>query len=170
MRMDRDELIRRAANIRMAVFDVDGILTDGRLYYAADGTELKAFHSQDGMGLKLLQRAGIELAIITGRRSTIVEHRCRELGIEHVYQGSADKAADLADLLEKTGLPAEQLCYAGDDIIDVPVMQRVGLAFTVPNAHATATAAAHWVTHRGGGFGAVRDICDVLLEAQEAAQ
>ncbi|MDJ0654791.1 MAG: HAD hydrolase family protein [Xanthomonadales bacterium] len=167
--MDREQLISRAATIRMAVFDVDGILTDGRLYYAADGTELKAFHSQDGLGLKLLQRAGVGLAVITGRRSSIVEHRCLELGIEHVYQGSADKAADLADLLGKTGLAPEQLCYAGDDVIDVPVMQQVGLSFTVPNAHAAAKAAADWVVSRQGGSGAVRDICDLLLEAQEAA-
>ena len=166
--MERSRILAMASPIEMAVFDVDGVMTDGRLYYTEDGRELKAFNTQDGMGLKRLQRAGVSLAVITGRRSTIVEHRMNELAVEHVYQGADNKIEALNDLMARTSLSAEQICYAGDDIIDVPVMSRVGLAISVPNGHQSAIDAAHWVTPRAGGFGAVRDICDLLMEAREA--
>lgn len=159
-------LLERAARIRLLVLDVDGVLTDGRLYFDNQGNELKAFYTADGLGLRLLQAAGITLALITGRTSTLVAERARSLGIEHVYQGQEDKLGAYLDLLEATGIVAEESCYAGDDWIDLPVLQRAGLAVTVPAADAAVRERAHWVTNREGGRGAVREICQLLLDAQ----
>ncbi len=161
-------MIARAARVQLVVFDVDGVMTDGRLYYTHDGRELKAFHSQDGLGLKRLQAAGIAIAVITGRRSTVVAARMAELGIEHVFQGRVDKLAAFDELLTAIPVKAEHTCYAGDDVIDLPVMRRVGLAVTVPNAHPRVKPEAHWVTLRPGGAGAVRDVCDLVLDARAA--
>ncbi len=159
-------LLERARQVRLLALDVDGILTDGRLYFDSDGREIKAFHVADGLGLNALRKAGFTLAIITGRASRMVSDRAASLGIEHVYQGQDDKGAALQDLLAQTGLAAAQLAYAGDDWIDLPVLQRVGLAVTVPHAPAEVKAAAHWITTRAGGAGAVRELCELLLDAQ----
>lgn len=162
-----DPLLQRlAARIRLLALDVDGVLTDGRLYFDSQGNELKAFNSRDGLGLKALQRFGIQLAIITGRSSSMVAARAAQLKIEHVYQGSDDKLSAYMDLLEKTGLAAEQVCYAGDDWVDLPVLRRVGLSVTVPGADDQVKSRVHWVTSRAGGHGAVREICDLILAAQ----
>ncbi len=159
-------LLERAARIRLLVLDVDGVLTDGRLYFDNAGNELKAFYTRDGLGLKAVQAAGVELALITGRESRIVANRAAALGIEHVYQGRDDKLTAYLDLLKNTGHADEAVCYAGDDWIDLPVLQRVGLAVTVPEAGADIRDRCHWVTGSGGGRGAVRELCELILDAQ----
>jgi 3-deoxy-D-manno-octulosonate 8-phosphate phosphatase (KDO 8-P phosphatase) len=165
--MATDPLLReRAARIRLLVLDVDGVLTDGRLYFDAAGNEFKAFCTRDGLGIKALQRFGTQIAIITGRDSPLVEQRASQLQIDYVYQGSDDKLAAYMDLLEKSGVEEQQVCYAGDDWIDLPVLQRVGLAVTVPDADREVKERVHWVTENAGGAGAVREICDLILGAQ----
>ncbi len=161
-----DDLIQRAKAVKLAVFDVDGVLTDGRLHFSENGLETKAFHSQDGLGIKYLQRFGVTVAIITGRRSTIVDNRMKELGVLHVYQGCSDKAATFKQLLAALKLEPQQVAYIGDDLIDLPVMRQCGLAVTVPNAHPQMSQFVHWTTARPGGHGAGRDFCDLLLEAK----
>jgi 3-deoxy-D-manno-octulosonate 8-phosphate phosphatase (KDO 8-P phosphatase) len=164
------ELRQRASRIRMLVLDVDGVLTDGKLYFDHDGNEMKAFHTRDGMGMKALQRCGIEIAVITGRSSAAVEHRMKQLNIQHVYQGREDKLDAFLNLLEITGLDAQQVCFAGDDWIDLPVLMRVGLAVCVADAEERVKEHAHWITDRNGGDGAVREICNLILAAQEKDQ
>ncbi len=159
-------LLEKARRIRLLALDVDGVLTDGRLYFDHDGREMKAFNTRDGLGLKALQRYNIELAIITGRDSEVVNERARQLGIKHVYTGRVDKLNAYRDLLEKTGIEEECVCYAGDDLIDLPVLQRVGLAVAVPNADPLLLERVDWVTRQAGGEGAVREICDLILHAQ----
>ena len=152
------------------MLDVDGVLTDGKLYFDHAGNEMKAFNTRDGLGMKALQRVGIEVAVITGRKSDAVAHRMNQLGIEHVYQGREDKLDAFLHLLETTGLDAEQVCFAGDDWIDLPVLIRVGLAVSVADAEDRVKQQAHWITRRNGGHGAVREICNLILEAQEKDQ
>jgi 3-deoxy-D-manno-octulosonate 8-phosphate phosphatase (KDO 8-P phosphatase) len=159
-------LLERAALVRMLVLDVDGVLTDGSLYFDNNGKEMKAFSARDGVGLRCLQACGIELALITGRRSEIVSSRADQLGIRHVYQGCKDKLDAFNHLLEKTGIEKQQVCYAGDDWIDLPVLDQVGLAVTVIDADKIVRNRVHWVTSRGGGKGAVREICNLILAAQ----
>jgi 3-deoxy-D-manno-octulosonate 8-phosphate phosphatase (KDO 8-P phosphatase) len=159
-------LRRRAAAVRLVALDVDGVLTDGRLYFGVRGEALKAFDVRDGLGLRWLQDAGIELAILTGRRSNIVGARARELGIRRVLQGQADKRAGLQRLLEQTGLQAHDCAYMGDDWPDVPVFGAVGLAATVADAPAEVKRRAHWVAPSPGGRGAVRDFAGLILRAQ----
>lgn len=159
-------LRERAEKIRMLVLDVDGVLTDGRLYFDNAGNELKAFNTRDGLGLRVLQRCGIEVAVITGRTSNIVAQRMAQLDIEHVYQGRLDKLNAFTHLLEATGMSEEQVCYAGDDWVDLPVLLRAGLAITVADADEHVKEQVHWITQRKGGEGAVREICNLLLTAQ----
>jgi 3-deoxy-D-manno-octulosonate 8-phosphate phosphatase (KDO 8-P phosphatase) len=159
-------LRERAANIRMLVLDVDGVLTDGKLYFDHAGNEMKAFNTRDGLGMKALQRSGIEVAVITGRKSEAVAQRMAQLDIRHVYQGREDKLNAFLHLLELTGLDAEQICFAGDDWIDLPVLLRVGLAVSVADAEERVKERVHWVTRRNGGDGAVREICNLILAAQ----
>lgn len=156
----------RAARIRLAVFDVDGVLTDGKLYYAEDGRETKAFHVHDGLGMKRLLANGVEVAIITARSSRIVANRMAELGIAHVYQGQGDKRACLHQLLNALNLTADSIAYTGDDVPDLRAMSEVGLAVAVANAHPWVRERAHWRTRRNGGDGAVREVCDLILAAQ----
>lgn len=160
------DILERAANIKMVIFDVDGVLTDGSLFLDDHGTEYKAFNSRDGHGMKMLQRHGVTIAIITGRTSKVVEYRMHSLGIEHVYQGQLDKLVGFNDLLQKTGLGAEQIAYVGDDVVDLPVMLRVGLAIAVADAHPLVLKHSHWQTSKGGGRGAARDVCEMLMEAR----
>lgn len=164
------EITERAARIRLAVFDVDGVLTDGRLWYADDGRELKSFHVRDGLGLKRLLANGVEVAIITARLSPIVTERTAELGIAHVYQGQDDKLACFERLLQALELEPGQVAYTGDDLPDLAPMQRAGLAITVADAHASIRSHAHWTTGLPGGCGAVREVCDLILAAQGKAQ
>ena len=159
-------LRERASNIRMLVLDVDGVLTDGKLYFDHDGNEMKAFNSRDGLGMKALQRCGIEVAVISGRKSKVVARRMAQLDIQHVYEGRDDKLNAFLHLLEVTGLDAEQICFAGDDWIDLPVLRRVGLAVSVADAEDLVKQQVHWITKRNGGDGAVREICNLILIAQ----
>jgi 3-deoxy-D-manno-octulosonate 8-phosphate phosphatase (KDO 8-P phosphatase) len=160
------DLIAKAQRIRLVVFDVDGVLTDGALYLSDDGQEYKAFHSKDGHGLRMLQDSGVAVAIITGRVSRVVEHRVHELGIAHVYQGRREKLPAFEELVAKTGLRSEQIAYVGDDVVDLPVMVRAGLAIAVQDAHPFVKQHAHWITEHPGGRGAARDVCEFLMNAQ----
>ncbi len=160
-----DALLQRARNIRLVVFDVDGVLSDGRLYYDEQGREIKAFHARDGLGMNRLQHYGFELAVITGRDNPVVTHRMASLGIAHVYQGRHDKRIALEDLHHRLGLTMEQTCFVGDDLLDLPLLQRVGLAVVVADAHPWVVDQAHFITRNRGGRGAAREVCDLLLEA-----
>ncbi|MCK9538376.1 3-deoxy-manno-octulosonate-8-phosphatase KdsC [Dokdonella sp.] len=162
-------ILERAKRIRLAVFDVDGVLTDGQLWYAADGRELKAFHVHDGLGLKCLLANGIEVAVITARLSHAVTERMAELGVAHVYQDQHDKRACLGQLLDALKLEPPQVAYTGDDLPDLGPMAMVGLAVAVANAHPWVARHAHWNTRLAGGRGAVREVCDLLLTAQGKA-
>jgi 3-deoxy-D-manno-octulosonate 8-phosphate phosphatase (KDO 8-P phosphatase) len=155
--------------VRLLVLDVDGVLTDGRLYYGARGETLKVFHVRDGLGVKLLAAAGVTVAVISGRKSAMTARRCRELGIRHLFQGVEDKRAAFHRLRKRLGLTAVQCACAGDDVPDVALMREVGLAFAVADAQPEARAAAHVVTRLPGGSGAVREICDYLLGARARA-
>lgn len=157
-----------AKQIKLIIFDVDGVLTDGKLFYDNKGEEYKAFNAKDGLGLRMLEKAGIAVAIITGRQSELVNHRAANLNLSPrmIYQGYNDKRIAFKNLLEETGLSAEQIAYVGDDVIDLPVMTKVGLAIAVQDAHWFVLKHADWVSQQGGGNGAVREICEMLLEAQ----
>ena len=158
------------ARVRVLILDVDGVLTDGRLYYGPRGEALKVFHVRDGAGLKALTAAGVTVAVISGRRSSMTRRRCRELGIRHVLQGVSDKAAALARLCARLRVtPAECACI-GDDTPDVALMRLVGLSFAVADAHDAARSAANAVTRLPGGLGAVREVCDQLLAARRGAE
>lgn len=158
-------VLSKAAQIQLVIFDVDGVLTDGRLYLGNDGNEYKAFHIRDGHGIKMLIEAGIEVAIISGRHAVCVEQRIRDLGIRHAYLGVADKRAAFNTLLAATGFGADQAAFVGDDLIDLPVMVRVGLAIAVQDADPFVRQHADWQTLSHGGRGAAREVCELLLEA-----
>jgi 3-deoxy-D-manno-octulosonate 8-phosphate phosphatase (KDO 8-P phosphatase) len=161
-----DELRERARRIRLLVLDVDGVLTDGRIYMSAGGEDLKVFHVRDGSGLVALQRAGVSVAIISGRDSAAVTRRAAELGIAHVHQGVGDKAAVLSTLMARLGVtPAETACV-GDDTPDLPMLENAGLAIAVADAHGALGPVVHWVTTAAGGRGAVREVCDLLISAR----
>ena len=160
------DILARAAKIRVAAFDVDGTLTDGRLWYGEDGRETKVFHVHDGLGLKRLQAHGVQVAIISARISHPVALRAEELDIAHVYQGQRDKRACLLELLDALKLTPEQAAYVGDDLPDLPPMHIAGLAVAVANAHPWVLEQAHWTTVRPGGMGAAREACDLILHAQ----
>jgi 3-deoxy-D-manno-octulosonate 8-phosphate phosphatase (KDO 8-P phosphatase) len=151
----------------MLVLDVDGIMTDGRLVYAPGGHELTAFHVQDGHGITLAIRVGLSVAIITGREREVVAQRARELGIREIHQKAVDKLPVFQDLLARSGLTASQVACMGDDLLDLPLLRRAGLAITVPDAVDEVRAAAHYVTRRPGGQGAVREAIELLLKAQD---
>lgn len=161
-----DSLVDRLANVRLMIFDVDGVLTDGGLWYGEQGEALKRFHVLDGHGLKMLDASGIGVAIVTARDGPIVAWRCAELGIRHVRQGVRDKAQALIELAQEFGVERQAVGYMGDDVIDLPAMQQAGLAVTVPNAPEYISQSAQWTTQRAGGHGAVRECCDAILAAQ----
>ncbi len=164
------DILEKAARIELVVFDVDGVLTDGSLYIGDDGQEYKAFHSRDGHGMKLLKEAGVEIGIITGRTSRVVEHRMASLGIEHVYQGQLEKLPAFQDLTRKLELAPQNVAYVGDDVVDLPIMVKVGLAIAVADAHPMVTRHAHWQTASPGGRGAARDVCELILDARNGLQ
>lgn len=160
----------RAKGIRMLILDVDGVMTDGTIVMDRDGEETKGFNVRDGHGIKMLQRAGIKLAILTGRTSGVVAARARDLGIEHVVQGSLRKSEGLDRLIEESGIPAEDCAYMGDDVVDLPAMRRCRLGFTPADAHASLLKAADWVAGCAGGKGAVRQAAEALILANGAWQ
>lgn len=156
----------RFARVRLLSLDVDGVLTDGRLYFTDAGMELKTFSSQDGHALKMLQDCGIPVAIITGRRSRLVTRRARELGIRFLYQAARDKRLAFRDLLERSGVAAADVAHVGDDIPDLPVLRQAGLAIGVANQNPVLADHVHYVTRGQGGAGAVREVCELILRSQ----
>ncbi|NYT52713.1 MAG: 3-deoxy-manno-octulosonate-8-phosphatase KdsC [Candidatus Vesicomyosocius endoextente] len=156
----------KAKNIKLIIFDVDGVLTDGGLYFSDKGIELKRFNSLDGLGIKLLKQNGIEPAIISARSSKNVMYRMQDLDIKHFYQGQDNKIVAFNNLIKKLSLKNEQVAYIGDDIIDLPVMRKIGLPIAVSNAHELIKENAYFVTEKIGGHGAVREVCDLLLKSQ----
>jgi 3-deoxy-D-manno-octulosonate 8-phosphate phosphatase (KDO 8-P phosphatase) len=160
------DILERAKRIRLVIFDVDGVLTDGSLYLGDDGQEYKAFHSRDGHGMKMLQRSGVTVAIITGRSSEVVRMRMESLGIEHVYQGRREKLPAYEDVKRTLGLQDRQIAYVGDDVVDLAIMRRVGLSIAVVDAHPLVHRHSHWRTQCPGGRGAGREVCDLIMDAQ----
>ena len=160
------EVTARATRIRLACFDVDGTLTDGRLHFDDEGREHKAFHAQDGLGLAMLRKNGIEVAFITARKSRVTEIRGAELGLTEVHTAAHDKLATTRAIADKLGLGMDEVAFMGDDLADVGAMRAVGLAVAPADAHACAGDSAHWRTRAGGGRGAGRELCDLILHAQ----
>jgi 3-deoxy-D-manno-octulosonate 8-phosphate phosphatase (KDO 8-P phosphatase) len=152
--------------LKMLILDVDGVLTDGRLWFDSDGHEYKTFHARDGHGIKLLQQTGVQVAVISGRSSPSVALRLQNLGIQHVYQGYDQKLAALADLMEKTSIGAEHIAHIGDDLLDLPLMRRVGVGIAVSDANFAVRQYADWCTQMPGGQGAVREVCDSIMHIQ----
>ena len=167
MALDSD-LLALAGRTQLVVFDVDGVLTDGRLYLGDDGTEFKAFHVRDGHGFKLLREAGIKVAALSGRRSSAVTRRMEEVQVDLHRQGCQHKDQDFAELLEHFGLRGDQVAYLGDDVIDLPAMRLAGLPVAVADAHPAVCAAARWITTLRGGRGAARELCDFIIQARAA--
>lgn len=160
-----NKILEKAAKIRLAVFDVDGVLTDGGLILGNNGEEHKIFHVHDGLGLVMLKKSGMQVAVISSRSSRVVSDRMASLGIEYVQQGKDDKGEALLSLTKNLAVDAAETLYAGDDLIDLPAMTRAGLAVAVADAHPLVKERAAWVTSRPGGHGAVREICELLLKA-----
>jgi 3-deoxy-D-manno-octulosonate 8-phosphate phosphatase (KDO 8-P phosphatase) len=160
------DALARAQKIKLIAFDVDGVMTDGTLFIADDGQEYKGFNSLDGHGLKMLKESGVELAIITGRNSRVVQNRALNLGIDIVHQGAHDKLAVYQSLCRDLNLQPEETAFMGDDVVDLPVMRRAGLAITVPAAPEIVKAHSHYTTVRAAGHGAVREVCEFLMRAQ----
>ena len=156
----------RAGRVKVMIFDVDGVLTDGSLTYDANGEITKTFFVLDGLGIQLLNKTGIATAIISARNSPIVVKRAADLGIQHVFQGIHDKRMAFQKLMEATGVTADQCGYIGDDVIDLPLLLQVGFAVTVPTGHPEVQQRVHYVTKAPGGRGAVREVCDMVMRAQ----
>jgi 3-deoxy-D-manno-octulosonate 8-phosphate phosphatase (KDO 8-P phosphatase) len=161
-----NKLITKARKIRMLLLDVDGVLTDGKIYLSDDGRETKRFDLHDGHGIKLLHRAGIRVGIISGRTSPSVDIRARQLSIQEIHQGVVDKIKAYEEILHRHQLKEEEVAYIGDDLVDLPLLRRVGLSVVVANAHDAVKRDADWITKRKGGGGAVREVVDYLLKAQ----
>jgi 3-deoxy-D-manno-octulosonate 8-phosphate phosphatase (KDO 8-P phosphatase) len=161
-----DTLIERANDIRLLVLDVDGVLTDGRLYFSSRGEDLKCFHVRDGAGIVHLLRWGVQIAVISGRQSKAVERRMSELGVTWIRQGIEDKMAALRELLDILGLGPQAVASMGDDVADLPIFEVARLAIAPADAHASVKSRAHFVTQAAGGQGAVREVCDLILESQ----
>ena len=157
---------KRAKAIRLLLLDVDGVLTDGRIVYDERGREIKSFDIKDGQGIRLCQQAGLQVGILSGRKSSAVRFRAKELGIAILFQEAVDKAKSLEEILQKDKMRADQICFMGDDLADLPVFSRVGLAVAVADGVREVKAKAHYVTRRSGGRGAVREICELILKAQ----
>ncbi|WP_107879717.1 KdsC family phosphatase [Neisseria animaloris] len=160
------EIQSRAAKIKLLIMDVDGVLTDGHIYIRDNGEEIKPFHTLDGHGLKMLQASGVQTAIITGRDAPSVDIRVKQIGINYYYKGIHDKRAAYADLREKAGVEEHECAFIGDDVVDLPVMVRCGLPVAVPEAHWFALQHAAYVTRKTAGKGAVRELCDLIMQAQ----
>jgi len=160
------DILEKASKIKLVIFDVDGVLTNSTLFIGDDGQEYKAFNSKDGHGIRMLQNGGVDIAIITGRTSNVVDHRAKDLDIKYIYQGKREKLPAYEELLEETGLNHEEIAYVGDDVIDLPVMTKVGLAICVQDAHPFVKKHSHWITEHNGGCGAGRDVCELILEAK----
>ena len=165
--MISSETVERARRIKLLITDIDGVMTDGRIVYSVYGDELKFFDVTDGFGISLLNRVGIKTVIITAKRSRIVKLRARDLKIAKAYAGFLDKRIPFNDVLKRFKIPAEEICFIGDDLIDVPILKRVGFAVSVPNGMEEVKAISHYVTTKPGGRGAVREICELILKSQD---
>ncbi len=160
------DILMRAKKIKALIVDIDGVMTDGRIVYSIYGDELKFFDVQDGLGIALLTRAGIKTFVITAKKSRIVKLRAKDMNVTRAYQGYHDKLIPFNDILKRFGLKPDEMCFVGDDIIDIPVLKRVGFSVAVPNAVDEVKEAVHHTTQKSGGRGAVREICDLLLKTQ----
>ncbi|EGL53659.1 low specificity phosphatase [Methylophaga aminisulfidivorans MP] len=160
------DILEKAKKVKLVVFDVDGVLTNGQIIIGDNGEEYKAFHSRDGHGMKLLQYTGVEIAIITGRTSRTVEHRMQSLGIKYVYQGQRVKLPVFQQLIKELKLSPEECAYVGDDWVDLSIMSRVGLAIAVQDADPIVKKHAHFITTSKGGHGAAREVCELIMEGQ----
>lgn len=165
-----EDVLARAAKIRLVIFDVDGVLTDGRLYFYPDGEEFKGFHARDSLGMKLLRSTGVETAIISGRTSPALAERKDSIGINHAYQGCQNKLGAFAELQALLSVTPEQIAHVGDDLLDLPLLRRVGLAIAVADSHPAIHPHAHWMTSKVGGSGAAREVCDLIMTAQGTFQ
>ncbi|NOQ76282.1 MAG: 3-deoxy-manno-octulosonate-8-phosphatase KdsC [Methylococcaceae bacterium] len=161
-----DELIQKAKQLKLLILDVDGVLTDGRLFFDGNGDEYKCFHARDGHGIKLLRETGVEVAVISGRKSKSVALRMKNLGVEYVYQGHENKVAAFNEIIESMGIKPEQAAHMGDDLLDLPLMVRAGLSIAVNDANDSVKEYADWCTKTSGGLGAVREVCDFIMKAQ----
>jgi len=161
------ENYQRAAKIKLLICDVDGVFSDGRIYLGNQGEELKAFHTKDGFGIKAILKLGINVAVITGRQSNIVENRMQALGVPYIFQGQEDKLTVYQSLLKKLNLTAQEAAYIGDDVVDLPVIKDCGLGIAVNDAHPLVLQDANLITRTKGGFGAVREICDLFLQCHK---
>ena len=160
------DIAARAARIKLIIFDVDGVLTDGSLYLDDEGREIKAFFSLDGHGIKMLKKSGVDIAIITGRSSNLLRVRAKNLNIDHLYQGAEDKLEAFTELANKLGMSSEQIAVMGDDVVDLPMMRRSGLSICVPAAPPSVRQYAHYTTQLPGGRGAAREVCELIMQAQ----
>ncbi len=165
-----DDIVAKAANIKLFVCDIDGVFSDGRIYLGNDGEELKAFHTKDGYGIKALGASGVDVAVITGRQSNIVQTRMSALNVKHIVQGEENKLPALKSMLEKLNLSTAQVAYIGDDMPDYQCMDFVGLSIAVNDAHPAIAALADYTTYMRGGFGAVRETCDLIMQSQNTLQ
>lgn len=161
-----ESTLTKANQIKLLVCDVDGVFSDGRIYLGNDGEELKAFHTKDGFGIKALGASGVEVAIITGRNSAIVANRMKALNVAHIIQGQEDKLPALMQLADKLSINLEQIAYIGDDVPDLPCIKAVGLGICVSDGHPLVQQGANYITFTRGGFGAVRETCDLIMQTQ----
>ena len=159
-------ILAKAKKLKLLILDVDGVLTDGKLFFDQEGNEYKCFHARDGHGIKLLRQSGVEVAVISGRKSKTVELRMKNLGIELIYQGHEHKLGAFNEIIEKLGISPDQAAHMGDDLLDLPIMKRVGLAIAVNDANFAVKQKADWCTSTLGGQGAVREVCDLIMQAQ----
>ena len=166
IKLTSEQVLARAKAIKLVIFDVDGVMTDGGLTIGDDGQEYKTFNTQDGLGMKLLKASGVQMAIITGRTSNVVKQRSESTGVAHFYQGVDDKLVAYLDLIAKLNMTPEQTAFMGDDVVDLPPMLRCGLAISVPAAPESVKQRAHYVTKKAGGHGAVRELCELIMQAQ----
>jgi len=160
------DIIEKAKKLKLLILDVDGVLTDGRLFFDDNGKEYKCFHARDGHGIKLLRQTGVEVAVISGRKSNSVALRMKALGVEYVYQGHENKIAAFNEIIQSLSIQPEQAAHVGDDLLDLPIMTRVGLSIAVNDANDSVKEYADWCTKTPGGQGAVREICDFIMQAQ----
>jgi 3-deoxy-D-manno-octulosonate 8-phosphate phosphatase (KDO 8-P phosphatase) len=165
--MISSETVERARRIKLLITDIDGVMTDGRIVYSVYGDELKFFDVTDGFGISLLNRVGIKTVIITAKKSRIVKLRGRDLKVAKAYAGFLDKRVPFNDVLKRFKIPAEEICFIGDDLIDIPILKKVGFAVSVPNGMEEVKAIAHHITAKPGGRGAVREVCELILKSQE---
>ena len=160
------DIIEKAKKLKLLILDVDGVLTDGRLFFDDKGKEYKCFHARDGHGIKLLRETGVEVAVISGRKSNSVARRMKSLGVEYVYQGHENKIAAFNEIIQSLSIQPEQAAHVGDDLLDLPIMKRVGLSIAVNDANNPVKEYADWCTKTPGGQGAVREICDFIMQSQ----